>query len=245
MITRYQLELTPDRAVSCRPEWGYHLYAALMERVPQDYVSKLHRDGPSPVSQHLCARDGRMVWSVTLLGEEAREKVAPHLKADVVYRLEREQLKLRTVRRVQDEVASPEALFLCAAGARPLHTLSFNTPTAFKSRGEYQILPTPRLILQSLINKWNACFPECPIEDEEGQGLEAMSAGLICRSYCLRDRSYRIKGKAIPGFVGQLTLENKLTGFHRQLADVLLIFAGYAGVGIKTTLGMGGIGRQP
>ena len=239
MITRYRIELTPDRVAAFRPEWGYCLYAALMERVPQEYAQKTHQDGPSPISQYLCARDGRIFWNVTLLGEEAKEKLARHLEVETVYRLRQEPVELRIARCAQDEVATPEALFLRAAAASA-HTLSFNTPAAFKSRGEYEILPTPRLILQNLMNKWNACFPECLIEDEDGQGLGAMAKGLCCRRFRLHDQGYRLKRHVIPGFVGELTLENRLTGFHRQLAGVLLVFAGYAGVGIKTALGMGG-----
>ena len=55
---------------------------------------------------------------------------------------------------------------------------------------------------------------------------------------------YYLKGSSIPGFVGELTLENRLEGFQRQLADALLLFADHAGVGIKTTLGMGGVEHQ-
>jgi CRISPR/Cas system endoribonuclease Cas6 (RAMP superfamily) len=32
-----------------------------------------------------------------------------------------------------------------------------------------------------------------------------------------------------------------LSGFHKQLANALLAFGTYSGVGIKTTLGMGGL----
>ena len=38
-----------------------------------------------------------------------------------------------------------------------------------------------------------------------------------------------------------MTLDNRLSGFHRELVGALLTFAGYAGVGIKTSLGMGGV----
>ena len=31
MIVRCRIELTPDRVIACRPEWGYHLYAALLD----------------------------------------------------------------------------------------------------------------------------------------------------------------------------------------------------------------------
>ena len=119
--------------------------------------------------------------------------------------------------------------------------MEFRTASAFKSRGKYQVLPTSRLILQNLIQKWNGSFPDCPIEDEDGQGMEAMADGLLYRRFQLYDRTYFLKGNAVPGFVGTVTLENCLSGFHRELADALLTFAGYAGVGIKTSLGMGGV----
>ena len=69
-------------------------------------------------------------------------------------------------------------------------------------------------------------------------------AGLLCRGYQLRDQSYFLKDNHVPGFVGSLTLDSTcLSGFHRTLADALLYFSGYSGIGIKTTLGMGGIGH--
>lgn len=71
--------------------------------------------------------------------------------------------------------------------------------------------------------------------------MEAMAVGLLCRRFQLRDRTFFLKGNAIPGFVGEMTLDNRLSGFHRELAGALLTFAGYAGVGIKTSLGMGGV----
>ena len=180
---------------------------------------------------------------MTHLGDEAREKLAPLLETETVYCLRQEQLKLRAERRAQEEIASLEVLFLRAAAASPLHTLSFNTPTAFKRHGveEYQILPTQRLILQNLMKKWNACPSlSASSRTRTGRAWKAMAKGLCCRRYRLHDQLCRMKRQTFPGFVGELTLENRLTGFHQQLAGVLLIFAGYAGVGIKTALGMGG-----
>ena len=71
--------------------------------------------------------------------------------------------------------------------------------------------------------------------------MEALAVGLRPRSFGLHDQTYYLKGNSIPGFVGELTLENRLDGFHRELANALLYFADFAGVGIKTTLGMGGV----
>ena len=139
-------------------------------------------------------------------------------------------------------LCSADELFaLAAQGNSQLHRLRFCTPTCFKSVGQYLPLPTTRLIVQSLMKKWNGCISECPIEDEDGQGMETLAAGLRPRDFQLRSRTYYLKGNSIPGFVGELTLENRLNGFHRELADALLLFADFAGIGIKTTLGMGGV----
>ena len=240
MLTRYCLELTPDRSCRTRPEWAYHLYAALLERAPAAFGIRVHEGSISPVSQYLDRRGGKRIWSVALLGAEAEAALGPPLEEGEPFYLEKEGILLRPAKVEQARIASPEELFLRAGGAGR-HILCFRTPAAFKSRGHYQILPTSRLILQNLIQKWNGCFPGCPIEDEDGQGMEAMAAGLVCSRFQLHDQVYFLKGSAVPGFVGTMTLDNRLSGFHRELAGALLTFAGFAGVGIKTSLGMGGV----
>ena len=51
-----------------------------------------------------------------------------------------------------------------------------------------------------------------------------MAQGLECSGFQLRSQTYYLKGNSIPGFTGWMTLENRLTGFHRQLADALADF---------------------
>ena len=124
-----------------------------------------------------------------------------------------------------------------------LHRLEFRTPTAFKTRGQYLNLPMTGLVLQSFIRKWNGSVTECSIADEDGEGLEALATGIICKSFHLHDRAYHLKGSTIPDFVRSLVLENRLEGFHSLLANALFLFSVYAGASIKTTLGMGGVER--
>ena len=59
-------------------------------------------------------------------------------------------------------------------GYRLYAALRFQTPTAFKSRGQYVNLPTTRLLMQSLVQKWNGSFLDCPIEDEDGLGVASV-----------------------------------------------------------------------
>lgn len=233
--------MTPDSPCRTRPEWGYHLYAALLERLPQKFGQRVHENGISPVSQFVSLRDGALYWSVTLLGEEAEVLARPVLEACRPLSLQKDRVTLTPSLELVEQIADADELFRRGILGSRIHQLDVCTAAAFKSRGQYLNLPTPRLILQSLMKKWNGCFPDCPIVDEDGQGMEAMAEGLAIREFRLRDAVYFLKGSPIPGFRGTLTLENRLSGFHRELADALLVFSGFSGIGIKTTLGMGGV----
>lgn len=243
MLTQYQFHLKPDQACRVQPEWSYQLYAALLQQAPVDFGTAAHWDVVTPISQYLHCRENSVVWTVSLLGESAEQTLGTALERLDRIELTGKQIGMRVEQRNCRHIADAEQLFLLAAGHQGLHRLEFLTPTAFKSQGQYVILPNTRLILQSLIKKWNGCILECPIDDADNQGLERMAAGLLCQDYRLQSGRFTLKGHPIPGFTGQILLENRLSGFHRQMTDALLLFAEYAGIGIKTTLGMGGVAR--
>ena len=241
MLTQYRLTLKPEGLPQSRPELAYRLYAALLSRSPAAFAASAHEDAVTPVSQFLTLLDqGELLWTVNLLGERSEAALSDVMDGLELLDLERGG-RVRVTERSRKYIPDADALFALAEQSGRLHRLEFRTPTAFKSRGQYLNLPTTRLILQSLIRKWNGSVTECPIADEDGEGLEALAAGITCRSFRLQDQAYHLKGSTIPGFVGNLVLENRLEGFHRLLADALFHFSVYAGVGIKTTLGMGGV----
>ena len=242
MLTQYCFSLGVPDGARPRPEWGYRLYAALLERLPADFSASVHGDEITPMSQFLSVRrDGSCFWTANLLGEASENAASPALDAAEAFALDNGRLRLTVRERWKTVIPDANALLERAACCNAPHTLTFRTAAAFKSQGRYVRLPTERLILQSLLKKWNGSIPECPIEDEDGAGLDALANGLLFRNFRLRDGSYSLKGTRIPGFTGSLTLENRLNGFHRQIADALLIFSGFAGIGIKTALGMGGV----
>ena len=242
MLTQYCFSLGVPDGARPRPEWGYRLYAALLDRLPAEFAASVHSGEITPVSQFVTARrDGGCLWTVNLLGADSESAVSPALDAADAFALDDGRIPLTVRERRKRAVPDADALLQLAARCGRLHTLTIRTAAAFKSQGRYVSLPTERLILQSLLKKWNGSIPECPIEDEDGGGLDALANGLRFRGFRLRDGAYSLKGKRIPGFTGCLTLENRLDGFHRRIADALLMFSGYAGIGIKTALGMGGV----
>ena len=238
MITQYQLLLEPHQPCRTQQEWGYRLYAALLEEVGNPIAADVHQDSISPISQYIATLDGYPCWTVNLLNEEWEQAAGEVLQKKNDFFLKKDQLSLVVRERRMRTISDVEGLFL-KSGEQ--HKLQFQTPAAFKSKGKYITLPTQRLILQSLIKKWNGCLVDCPIEDTDGEGLDALAVGLRVTQFRLQNQTYHLKGNHIPGFIGSLVLENELSGFHRKLADALLYFSEFAGIGIKTTLGMGGV----
>ena len=241
MLIRYTLQLQPDTPCHPDPAWGYRLYAALLEDAPGALGERFHQEGVTPVSQFLTVDHNTLNWHISLLGEESRQALDSFLRASVSFQLKWDRVTLQVVGRKREQIPDVDALLAACTGSSGRHRLQFCTPTAFKSHRQDCILPSTRLLLHSLCQQWNGCFLNCSIEDEDGKGLEAMSDGLLCRRFSLHEQTYCLKGYRISGFVGTMTLDNKLSGFQRELADALLLFAGYSGVGIKTTLGMGGV----
>lgn len=244
MLTRYELTLESSRAVPPESEWAYPLYAALLEQLPKTVAESQHIGDRTPISQFLrCDPDGTMRWHVSLLGTAAEDVIAPVLETNKVYHLR----KLNTVLQVTDrrKVTISSVEDLLTEPHKQKRKLRFCTPTAFKSRGEYELLPTPERMLQNLVRQWNVCVPECSIEDEDNEGIFMLTRDLRCCGLELKNRTYRLKGHPIPGIMGTLTLDNRYQGFLAQLVNGLLTFATFAGVGIKTTLGMGGIIEEP
>ena len=241
LLTQYEITLSSDQSAP-RSEWAYRLYAALLENAPSEFGTLVHQNTVVPVSQFFVPKAGMWCWTVNLLGEDCTRVLSPCLEGERAYYLDKDHACLRVEKLERHIVEDVDTLFALAEKSKGNpHILRFQTPTAFKSQRRYVTLPSPWLLIQNLMNRWNGCITQCPIEDEDGQGLRTLAYGLVFRQFRLESQVYHLKGNGIPGFVGELTVENKLQGFHQQLADALLLFAAYSGVGIKTALGMGGI----
>lgn len=131
------------------------------------------------------------------------------------------------------------------AAPEPELTLQFVSPTAF-SFGQKEwgkkivVLPQPELVFGSLLRVWNGYAPP-PLRLEEA-GLRAyLEEHVVIREIRgLQTRMLRLRGLPQVGFVGTITYglmgENEVA---RLALNLLADFAFYAGVGMKTTMGMG------
>lgn len=214
---------------------AYRLYSFLLEQLPANLAQQLHDSPAHPLSQYA---DGAN-WVISVMGSRAGDALMPAILSMKTIGLAGGRRQLTVCGCSRRSIENVEELLY--ASAPSIRTLQFRAPTAFKSRGSYQLLPTQHLLLQSLTRRWNQVFAdECPIEDE-GEGLDALEAGLIYRALELRSQTFRLKDGSVPAVIGSIEIENRLQGFHSCLLNALLTFGTYSGIGIKTGLGMGGI----
>lgn len=122
--------------------------------------------------------------------------------------------------------------------------LEFVSPTAFSlgrlpnGRRRVALLPEPGLVFDSLRRTWNEwARPELQLDDAWRPVIEEYC---LAAGYDLRTVSFTLPRHTQLGFIGRCRYR-ALSGDPdlRRLLHALAVFATYAGVGSKTTMGMG------
>lgn len=243
MLARITLKLGLGEKETAHPSMAVLLHGVLMRLVSPGAAAELHRQGLKPFSQYIVPGEpGQALWVVNVLHSSAQEiyRVLSDERLKEIY-LEQKGKSYPVLDRRAEvspgyrEMAEEHYL------TRPLERrwrITFVTPAAFKSEGGYCILPAPRLIYQNLINRWNQFAPGLSLD---GENLcDQLTAHTAVKSYSLRSRPFHLEGVAVPSFGGWLELALGGPEALARLGVLLLHYACWAGVGIKTAMGMGG-----
>ena len=239
MITQWNIVIRPTAEHPLHADSAYRLYAFLLEQLPAKEAAQLHEAGGGILSQfvHFRRESSMYSWIINVFSSEMEAILSPvltHLPEVKV-----EGVALEVVERSHHDVTAEELILSGREQDSERSVFVFDSPTAFKQNSRYAIFPGERLMLQSLTSRWNDVFPEYPIDDRDA--FEALLSGIHIVDYRLRTTRFQIKGVKIPGFVGSCTVASRLPCPLLELWKTLVRFAGYAGIGIKTGLGMGGV----
>ena len=213
------------------------------DRLKPFTVSPLTPDRETPANNGR----GRFWLRVTALDERL---------ADVVARPPAERVRIgRTALDLTDVVTEPwrhawagaasyeRLLAAVKAGATDSAVvLEFHTPTAFSSnvRNVTRLFPEPALVFRSLGKRWNTYAGERFAVDDGF--LDELCDLIRVERYALETREARLGTRTrTKGFVGSCEYSVGRQGSmgHRRLLRLLAEFAFYAGVGLRTTMGMG------
>ncbi len=236
MIVQYILQLKRADGSVIPFSWGYRLYAWLLQQIPQEDAQRFHEQDKKTISQYI--EYGR--WYISLLDQETIDSFSPVLKDLKEICLHEEKISVESV-----SCSEPmDGAYFLQKG-RELREkrvqMQICSPAAFKQSRRYTILPDEEVLIQSLVRRWNSLFPQYLLEDSDLLGI--LNGGIHIVDYRLRTTRYQMKDTSIPGFYGVIYLQAQLPIVVQELWNSLLAMAPYCGIGIKTTLGMGGVRR--
>lgn len=245
-------------------QWANAAFYALLNQVDPDLSHRLHSwNGRKPFtisSLHGLPRTtgasvqiaaGRECWlRLTTLGETLFHPFIQHFILDGAH----PTIRLGPLEFLVSEVLSTsgshpwagymevEALIARASPVRRV-SLEFASPTAFNlgsspgAGAYYDLFPHPPLVFGgSLARVWHDFIDA----EQDSVYIEDIAAGLRVADYRLETHTLRWKGHVQKGFTGWCTFDtHRLSPHDAHLLSCLAEFSFFAGVGGKTTQGMG------
>ncbi len=215
----------------------------LLEKVGSSYATEVHL--PKMNAYTLSVQNGRdsILFIVTLLDDKSRQEMGAVLLdpklTDIAFKSGKKGKYFIQRKIVVDKTQADLTEIFYHGNSESTFRIYFQTPTSFKSEGEYVIFPDVRLLIQSLMKKYNALFEDTEYVDVEL--LDELSAATRIVSYKLVSSYYPIHRTFIPGFKGEIKIRCKGNQTLRNYLGMLLEFANFSGIGIKTSMGMGAV----
>lgn len=240
MLHQWQFELTLPEGERANVSMGSIFHGAWMELLDTNYVAILHDQGIRPYTQGLIlAKEKKPVWRITTLTDEAAEKmVQPLLSQQQIFLRQRKyaiSLHLTEEKAVTAESLADKTF--ADTMVSKYGKLNFLTPTSFKHNERYMMFPDLAMIFASLLRKWNTFIPEIQLQEP---ALEQKLAEVcICNRYNLHSSFFALERTKITGFRGDMSFRFLGTEMEKRILQLLFSFAPFAGIGIKTALGMG------
>jgi len=244
MLTLVEIHLLFPEDVKVHPAMGSVLHGVLMECITPDVAACFHEMALRPYSQcvYWDVERHEAIWRIGTISSYAYEHlVQPVQTLKKMYLKHKGYIvQLRSVEIVQQTTYKKLADFYMQGQAEPSGAdWNMMTVTSFKQGGRYVITPDMRLVYQSLLNKWNT-FSTHSILDETGI-IEQMANHCRLAKYQLSSRTFPLEGQYVCGFSG--TMRQVYFGFDmlKRLQGLLTAYATFAGIGVKTALGMGAV----
>ena len=223
--------------------WNYQkssrLQGFMMEHLRSEYVEALHKQEMHPYSQALLRENGRVIWQICTMSEEACDEIIKPLEASVeaaTLHNEKESVPVKGKAREETDFSELLGEFYQGASQKNI-TVDFLTPTAFKQKGRYIIMPDVRLICQSLMLRQASLASSFDMMD--GDALQEIAENCLVTRHRIHSTVFPAEKTNIPGFVGSVTFRCFGSETMARYLRLLLRFGEFSGVGIKTGMGMG------
>ncbi len=244
MLVAYELKLDIENEENYRIyNWGSIMQGVLIENLDSNYIEKLHNQKYNPYSQYIFMRNNEYIWRINTLDDEAYEKILENniLKKDEIF-LKQKNIKIRIKdKKLINKINIDDLFRKWFISDSDLNKVKYkiNTPVSYKEDNQYQIIPCIDLILKNLINKWNA-FSKNYLDKNI---YEEYVKRVYISNYNIKSTVFYIERVKIKSYIGTIEISINANQMMKNILQMLFEFGEYAGLGIKTSMGMGGINR--
>ena len=241
-LIEFELILPPEEKINSSMASLFH--GVLMETISKTSAASFHEEGLRPFSQcvYFDRTRNKSFWQIGTLTTAAYEQIIfPLLDKEKFFLRQKNRpfsltapkiLLDTSYEKLADEIFpqkySPRAVYL-----------EFMTPTAFKHDGKYSIFPDIFLILNSLLQRWNNFSEVIKLDETNLAGKLAEFCRIV--RYNLYTQTFSLERVNISGFCGRTNIFFGGNDMLNRILGLLFSFAPFAGVGIKTALGMGAL----
>lgn len=242
MLTLAEAELHLPEGILLNQSFGSVFHGVLISEINKEWAGRMHEQQVRPYSQYLLVKEGKPCWRLAALTEEAFEHILqPIMRKDSLF-LEQKGYEVGVGKfsiLKKDSFQGLEERFW--TGTDKVHhiDMEFLTSASFKKNGEYMIFPELPLVFNNLIRKWNV-YSDSMVLGEERLG-DKLAEFMCITDYRLHTHPFSVEGRRIRAFRGSIRLGLFKDDITRRMASMLAAFADYAGIGIKTAMGMGAV----
>ena len=162
MLMRAEIPLEIPKDVKATSNWGSLFHGAVLELMPLGLSDQLHDQGVKPWSQFITRNvKGQDVWVLCAINDEMDEALTNRLleRLPMQWNLRQKGIQIGVGKSLSVERISYRDLsdkhFQTVEAPRK-HLFRFATPTTFKTAGKHVIFPTTDLIMNSLMQRWDA-----------------------------------------------------------------------------------------
>lgn len=244
MLNVAQIPITSPIALNS--SMGTIMHGVLMECIGTDYASYLHSQNIRPYTQQIYFdKDAKVnIWRITTLNQQAydniilplQELIKPTLKLHLKQKnIDICAQNLDIIKQSSyEKIANEHFMNQSICRKYQMHML---TPTNFKTNGQYMLYPQIEQILKSLFNRWNEHSGSFSLDDSET--VRHLADHIHITGYNISSKRFPMESINIPAFAGSINLSIAGPEALARVANILLDYVDYSGIGIKTALGMG------
>lgn len=241
MLCQWTIQCEHDAPARAGTLWGSVLHGLLMEQLPRETQAFLHEDALRPFAQYvLPAGENKLVWKVSAWQNTLAQAFSAIFQEGARYhsRQKSADITLRSIEHSAADEAEWAKPFFTSDPPCRRYALRFLSPCTHKREGEYVLFPTPELIVNGLYRRLGAFSEVLSVNDT--QAMKELAQAMRIIRYDLHSVPFFLEGARVNAYQGQLTILIRGSAQLARLGGIILSFAQYAGVGVKTSLGMGG-----